>query len=381
MNKKKLMQRMLIMIMLLAMLFALIFGYKIYSSIAFGKIMARKIPIVTVSTMKADYSNWQPELNIIGTLRSVNGVDVTTEIGGLVKEIYFKSGESIEANTPLLQLDISTDVARLASLEANAELAKTNYKRDKAQFAIQAISKAVLDVDAANVKTTKAQVDEQTALIAKKTITTPFFGRLGISLVNPGQYINPGDKIVTLQQLNPIYIDFYLPQQDLINIKTGQEIKAKIDTFKDKVFTGEITTIEPIVDSNTRNIAVEVTMNNPDFLLLPGMFASISIKIQEPKKYITLPQSAVSFNPYGDLVYIIKKSGIDKQGKEILKATQSFIVIDDKRGDQVAISSGLQAGDEVVTSGQLKLKNGSIVKINNTIMPANNPNPQVINKS
>ena len=369
-------KRMRIMLIFVSVLFGCIFAYKMFTSIMIKMyIAANQSPVISVSAMEASYSSWQPQLSATGSLRAIRGVNVTTELAGMVQGIYFTPGSSVKEQTLLVQLNAVSDNALLHSLEANAELAKVTYLRDKAQYAAQAVSKQTVDADAANLKSLLAQVAQQAATVAKKTIRAPFAGRLGISTVNPGQYVNPGDMIVTLQTLDPIYIDFYLPQQSLAAIKVGQPVKVRTDAFPGKDFSGQITTVNPAVDTSTRNVEVEATLNNPTMELTPGMFAQVVVDTAEAKPQLTLPMTAISFNPYGQLVYLIEESGQDKKGEPILTVHQAFVITGETRGDQVAILQGIKAGDKVVTSGQLKLKNGSLVAINNSIVPANNPNP------
>jgi membrane fusion protein (multidrug efflux system) len=274
-------------------------------------------------------------------------------------------------------LNIDADVAQLHALQATAELNKITYNRDKAQLAIKGVSKEVVDTDAATLKNMLALVDQQTATIAKKIIRAPFAGRLGISNVNPGQYINPGDSIVTLQQLDPIYVDFYVPQQSLSRLKVNQSVTLVSDTFPGKKFKGKITTINPIIDSSTRNVEIEATIENPEFELVPGAFVTATVDTGNAQRFLTLPQTAITFNPYGDVVYLVQKSDKDKS---VLTAQQSFVTEGDTRGEQVAITQGLKEGDEVVTTGQLKLKNGTEITIDNSVpMPSNNPAPELAN--
>ncbi len=338
------------------------------------------IMLATVTTTTADFQSWQPQLNAVGSLRAVRGVDMTTEIAGVVRSLHFKSGDNIQEGQLLVQLNADSDVAQLRALEAAAELAATVYQRDQAQYAVQAISKATLDSAAADLKSKKAQVDQQAALVAKKAIRAPFAGWLGISTVNPGQYMNPGDKIVTLQSIDPIYVDFSLPQQQLSRITIGQKVTAVTDTYPGQIFTGKTNAIDPKVDSNTRNVQIEAVVGNPKRELLPGMFASVNIDAGGVQRYLTLPQTAVSFNPYGATVYIVQETGKSADGKPILTAKQSFVNTGATRGDQVAILSGVKAGDIVVTSGQLKLKNGAEIIINNKVQPSNDPAPKPIDQ-
>lgn len=337
-------------------------------------------PIVTVSAMPVHYEWWQPSLLTYGSLRAVQGVNVTTELAGLIRTIYFKPGSEVKAGEVLVQLNADSDIALLHALEAQEKLAEITFRRDSAQFAIKAISKAIVDTDQQNLKNLQAQVAQQAAIVAKKTLLAPFSGRLGISAVNPGQYLNAGDQVVSLQALDPLYADFYVPQQNLVQLKMGALVKIKADTYPNKTFMGEITTINPIVDALTRNVKVEAMVSNPHFALYPGMFISAEVEVAEQKRYLTLPQTAISFNPYGEMVYIVQQKGNDKKGKSILSVLQSFVRTGDKRGDQIAILEGLKEGDVVVTSGQLKLKNGSLVAINNSVVPQNKAIPQVIDE-
>ena len=374
-ESKSLKKRMLIMLICVGVLFGAIFAYKIFVSIMIKKFMSSNAaPPVTVSATKIEYQMWQPKLSAVGNLRAVLGVDVTTEIAGLVRTIRFTPGAQVKKDDLLVELNADDDIAHLHSLQANAELAEITYKRDKAQYDIKAVSKATLDSDFANLENLQAQVAQQTAIVAKKMIRAPFAGTLGISNINPGQNINPGDKIVTLQALNPIYIDFYVPQQALTQITPGQQVVITTDSYPGRSFNGKITTVDPKFDSSTRNVQVEATAENPDSQLLPGMFVIVEITTGEPQRYLTLPQTAISYNPYGNIVYVIKKNSAQ------LTVTQKFVETGSTRGDQVAILKGLQEGDQVVTSGQLKLKNGSTVIVDNSIVPSNSPTPAVSNE-
>lgn len=377
----KMSKQMKIMLISVGILFGCIFIFQGFKSFMISRALSSNKNIVTpVSAMKLEYQLWQPQLKASGSLRAVRGVNVTTELAALVKTINFTPGAYVKEGELLVQLNADSDIAQLHALEANAELAKTIYVRDKAQYAVKAISKVTLDTDAANLKNLQAQVAQQAAIVAKKTIRAPFEGRLGICLINPGQYINTGDKIVNLQSLDPIYVDFYVPQQELTRLKVGQTVNITSNMHPDRAFTGTITTIDPGIDPATRNVQVEATIANPTHELTPGMFASVQVDIGEPQRYLTLPQTAITFNPYGNIAFIIRESGKDKKGKPILKATQTFVTTGETRGDQITVLTGLKEGDLIVTSGQLKLKNGSAVVINNAIVPANNPTPQVKNE-
>lgn len=337
-------------------------------------------PIVTISAMKAETSSWRSTLNVVGSTRTVKGVNVTTELSGMIEKIDFTPGADVKKGTVLVELDIAPDVAKLHSLQAQAMLDKITYHRDKKQYAFGAVSKEQVDTDYANMKSAIANVEEQQATIDKKIIKAPFTGRLGISAVNPGEYINSGQEVVNLQTLNPIYVDFYLPQQEIQNILVGQMATITSDRAPGVTFTAPITTINPIADKDIRNVEVEATLSNPKEILLPGMFANVAIQIGKPQTYITLPVMAVTFNPYGALVYLLTKTSDKHDGRIVWKAEQQFVDTGDSRGNQIAILKGVKVGDMVVTSGQLKLKNGSLVTIDNTIVPSDAVNVVVKNR-
>lgn len=360
---------MTIMLIAVGVLFGSIFAYQIFKAKMIKQYLSKSsVKIVTVSTTEAKMQNWQPTILATGSLRATLGVDITTELAGMVREIYFKPGDRIKKNMPILKLNDDTEVSQLQVNQAAAQLAKITYDRDKAQFDIKAVSQATLDTDITNLKSQLALVAQQQSIVAKKNIQAPFSGRLGVCLVYPGQYLNPGDKIATLQQLDPIYVDFFVPQQELVRIKTGQSVKLKIDSYPKEVFSGKITTIDPKVEVTTRNVRVEATLNNPKELLLPGMFGQVEIDTGLINRYITVPQNAISFNSYGEIVYLVQETGKDKNGKPSYIAKQSFVEVGDTRDNQIAVLKGIKEGDQVVTSGQLKLKNGSPIIINNDLM-------------
>ncbi|MFM0207816.1 efflux RND transporter periplasmic adaptor subunit [Paraburkholderia sediminicola] len=378
MNERKPMtKRMLIMLICVGLLLAALVGFNLFRAHMFAKFMAgNAAPPATVSAVVAGYQSWQPQLTAVGSLRAVRGVDVTTEVAGLVREIAFRSGQEVKANQILVRLNDDTDVALLHSLEAAAELAQTVYKRDQAQYDIKAIAKAQLDADAADLKGKTAQVAGQAALVEKKTIRAPFAGRVGITTVNPGQYLNPGDAIVTLQAIDPIYADFTLPQQQLGQLAIDQSVVVDTNAYSGKTFVGKIQSISPKVDSATRNVQVEASVDNHERKLLPGMYANVKIDAGTEQRYLTLPQTAITYNPYGATVFLVKPgTQRDAQGRTLPVAQQVFITPGPTRGDQVAILKGVDAGTQVVTSGQLKLKNGTALVIDNRVQPADSPNP------
>ncbi|MCD6026748.1 MAG: efflux transporter periplasmic adaptor subunit [Solimicrobium sp.] len=331
---------------------------------------------VTVTTSKVAATEWQPQLSSVGTVTAFRGVDVSTEVGGIVREIKFKSGQNVKKGEVLFELNADSDIAYLDALQAQAELAKSVLKRNEAQLAVEGVSHAQVDSDKANLKNTRALVKQQEALVQKKTIRAPFSGRLGISLINPGQYIQAGEKLVSLQMTDPVYVNFHIPQKQLPLAKVGQGIVIHTDAFPEIVFPGKVNAINPVVDVTSRNVQVQATLRNEKQQLLPGMFAQVSLDVGTKNKLITLPQTAITYNPYGSTVFVAKP-GQDKddKGRPIMVVTQVFVTTGPARGDQVSIIKGLEEDQIVVTSGQLKLKNGMSIIVDNSVLPANDPNP------
>jgi membrane fusion protein (multidrug efflux system) len=367
-------KRMLIMVGCVLVLIAVL---------AFGKYLQIKQLIAsspkpgaqTVSAAKAETLAWQPQLTSVGTLAPVRGVDVTSEIAGLVRTVKFKSGDDVKANEVLFEMNADSDIAQLHALQAAADLSATVLARDKQQFAAEAISQAQLDNDLADLKSRKALVAQQQALVDKKIIRAPFAGKLGITTVNPGQYVNPGDKLVTLQTIDTVYVDFFIPQKQLAELSVGQKLSLTSDAYAGVAFPARVTSINPKIDPATRNVQVEATVPNAKRQLLPGMFANVG-----QKRFLTLPQTAITYNPYGSTVFVLaestdKNAQKDAQGHAPLVAQQLFVTTGATRGDQVAVLTGLKEGQLVVTSGQLKLKNGTPVIVDNKVLPQDSPNP------
>ena len=408
-------KRMIVMIVLVLLLVGAIVGIKVFMIMRMMAGMKPPPPSV-VSTAKATFEEWQPALNAVDTLRAVRGADLALDIAGLVTKVNLKSGDEVKEGEVLLQLRDSEDVAQLHQLEAAAALASVTFDRARQQLNVQAISKADYDAAAADLKAKQAAVQQQQVNVAKKQLRAPFSGRAGIITVNPGAYLNSGTTIVTVQQLDPIFVDFHLPQRNLAELKVGQKVTLKLDAFKGKTFEGRLTAISPKIDNDTRNVEVEASVPNPDKLLTPGMFADVNVDVGSEERHLTLPQTAVVYNPYGETVYLVKKKAdFDKAQAENKSAAadpkpadakadpkkadakdakkddkkdaknavppdqlvvqQTFVTTGGTRGDQVAIVKGLNEGDEVVTSGQVKLKNGSPITIDNSVQPANSPNP------
>jgi membrane fusion protein, multidrug efflux system len=369
-------KRMIIMLVLVGLVFGGIFGFEAFRSYMMHKYMSKAgAPPMTVSTMVAGKQLWQPTIEAVGSLSAVLGADLSTQVAGIVSSIRFKEGDDVKSGTVLLELNADDDIAKLHSLQAAADLAATTYQRDKEQFGVKAISQQTLDAAAADLKQARANVAEQQALVDQKVIRAPFSGRLGVREVDLGQYVSAGTPMVTLQSLNPIFADFYVPQQSLGMIRVGQKVEVKTDAWPGQDFSGAIAVIDPKVDPTTRNVKVRARLDNPDKKLLPGMYATVDIVAGQAQNLITLPQTAVTYNPYGDIVYLVEAAGTDGNGKPKLVAKEVFVTTGAKRGDQVAILKGVKEGDTVVTAGQIKLHNGSVVLINNSIQPSDNPNP------
>ena len=371
-------RRMTVMLVGVFLLLGLIFAFNQAKTMLIKHfISSAGLPPATVSTTVVQFEEWQPMLSSVGNMRAYRGVELSTGVEGLVERVPVKSGMDVKEGSLLIKLVDTAEVAQLQSLKAQAELAKVINERDKQQLAIQAISKNVFDTSAADAKSKRALVQQQEALIVKKNLKAPFSGRVGIVTLNPGQYVSPSEKLMTLQTIDPIFIDFTLPQSTVSAINIGQSIALSTDAYKGVMFAGKITAISPKVDLNTRNIQIEALLANPDKKILPGMFANVNIDLGDKVKLLTLPLTAVTYNPYGSTVFIAKKTErLGKDGQPVLEAQQVFVTTGSTRGDQVAITKGLEAGATVVTSGQLKLKNGTPLIINNKVLPANSPNPK-----
>lgn len=345
-------------------------------------------PPVAVSTFEARQDKWADDVEAVGTLVAVNGTDVTTEAGGVVRELLFTAGQPVRAGTVLVRLNTSNEAATLRALEASAKLAVTQRDRWRELGGQQLVSKADVDERNSTAANSLAQVEAQRALIAQKTIRAPFDGVLGIRQVNLGQYLNPGDPIVSLQSLDPIYLDFSLPEQMVSKVRQGAKITATVDALPGKSFGGVITAIEPDVDPGTRNFQVQATLDNPDTALRPGSFAKVKFSTGRSRSVVVIPQTAVSFNPYGNAVYVVNEAAPAKGAKTEegepagprLTVKQRFIQTGTTRGDLVAVTEGLKPGERVVTSGLLKLRNDALVTINNKVSPSAETRPDPENR-
>jgi membrane fusion protein, multidrug efflux system len=285
--------------------------------------------------------------------------------------VNLKSGQDVKQGQVLVQLRDGDDVAQLQQLEAAAQLSQLTFERARKQLAAQAISKADYDTAAADLKGRQAAVAQQKVVVAKKQLRAPFAGRAGIITTSPGDYLSAGTAVVTLQQLDPLFVDFYVPQSELGRLQVGQAVNLKLDAYADRGFTGKLSAISPKVDLGTRNVQVEATVPNHDKALTPGMFAKVSVDVGNEQPRLTLPQAAIVYNPYGDTVYVVQPS----KGKEPPTVKQTFVTVGETRGDQVAILKGIEPGTVVVTSGQIKLKNDAPIAIDNSVKPADSAHP------
>jgi membrane fusion protein (multidrug efflux system) len=346
-------------------------------------------PAVAVSAANAQPQRWSEGGDAVGTLVAVNGTDVTTESGGVVRAIEFTAGQPVAAGAVLVRLNTANEEATLKALETSAKLAETQAQRWQQLGKDKLVSLDEVQQRTAAAAAARAQVEAQRALIAQKTIRAPFAGRLGIRKVNLGQFVSPGDAIVSLQQLDPIYLDFSLPEQMIGQLKQGDSVRATVDALPGQAFEGKVTAVEPQVDPNTRNFKAQATLRNPDGALRPGSFAKVGFDLGGEHEVVVIPQTAVSFNPYGNAVFVIgkvkRKAGeTDMQGKPLtgdkLVVTQRFIKTGATRGDLIAVVDGLKPGEQVVTSGLLKLRNGAEVTVNNAVQPSADAQPKVENR-
>ena len=372
-------KRMTKMLLIVGAVLFVVVGFNVFTQVMTAKFMAGQgEPPATVTTTTAAYDDWQPTLDAVGTLRAIKGADLAFEVAGVVTQIGAKPGSEVHQGQPLVQLNDSVETAQLRALQAAAALSKVNHDRARQQLEIHAISQGDFDAADADLKAKEAAVQQAAAVVAKKRLVAPFAGRVGLITTSPGAYVNSGVSVVTLQQMDALYADFYLPQRQMGDLKQGQKVSLALDAFPGRTFEGRVTAVNPKVDGSTRNIQVEATVPNAKREILPGMFASVSMEVGGKERYITLPQTAVTYNPYGATVFIAKKGQVkDKEGKMVdgLVAQQVFVTTGPTRGDQVAVLKGLDEGAVVVTSGGLKLRNGTTLLVDNALKPADDPNP------
>ena len=336
------------------------------------------MPVATVTSAPVKEEDWAPMLSAVGAVSAVQGAMVSTELAGTVSEIMFQNGGVAKKGDVIVKLDASQEEALLRSAEAEAELARTDLERTRGLASQNVVSKAELDAAESKFRRLTAVVDQMRSNIRKKTIVAPFDGELGIRQVNVGQMINAGQQVVLLQSLDPVYVDFALPQQHLQNLSTGLEARVRTDALPGREFVGKLTAINSAVDTATRNVTLQATLENPDHALRPGMFIKIDIVMPEKHKSLVIPGSAISYAPYGDSVFVIEKQKDNKTGKESQVLRQQFVRVGEARGDFVSITTGLKAGETVVGTGVFKLRNGMAVAINNDLAPKPQINPTPI---
>ncbi|MBA2409123.1 MAG: efflux RND transporter periplasmic adaptor subunit [Gammaproteobacteria bacterium] len=351
-------------------------------------------PPVTISSAQVNQGRWPREIETVGTFAAVNGAELATEASGIVDEITFKNGSEVKAGEIILRLNTDVDVAELNALEAAARLAEIELERVSSLYESNNVSKSEVDIRQTQADQARANLDAQRARVEQKTIAAPFSGVLGIRQVNLGQYVEAGSAIVTLQSLDPIFLNFKLPEQRLADISAAQRVSAHVSAFAGKPFSGVVTAIEPQVEQTTRNFMIQASVDNPGEQLRPGMFARVELAFGAPREVLTVPQTAISFNPYGNSVYVIRQAQApakpqpsgdggpspdgDAQASEQpsqLTVVQRFVRTGARRGDLISVTDGLQAGERVATSGLLKLRNEAVVNINNKIRPEADVSP------
>jgi membrane fusion protein (multidrug efflux system) len=342
-----------------------------------GFMAANVPPPATVTSEQARTEKWVEQLASIGTLFSSHGVDVTSQVAGIVTEVHAASGSDVEQGAPLVQLDIAVELADLASAKAVLAEAEVAFRRQADLIEKRVTSEANMDTARSKRDTAQAAVSKIEAVIAQKTITAPVSGRLGIRKVERGQYVSAGMTLVTLQALDPIRADFPMPEQAIGKLRVGQQIEIAVDAFPGKIFKGIIESLDARVAQDTRTLLVRGSLPNPQRKLLPGMFANVTVLVGEPRPVVTVPRTAVTYSLYGDSLYVVKAAAPDDKGtgsqaaaahaggERKLIAERRFVKTGQARDDRVTIISGIQAGDEIVTTGQLKLNPGAAIRVDN----------------
>jgi membrane fusion protein (multidrug efflux system) len=369
-------KRMILMLTVVAV-FLTALGFVKFRQIqtAVGQAAAFQPPPEAVTTIVAQPEKWPATLSAIGTMTAVQGVTVSADLPGTIERIAFDSGKSVRQGDVLVELDTRQERAQLAAVEAQRDLARLNFERMRGLLNERVVSRAEYDLATAEQAETEARVGEIRAAIARKTIRAPFSGILGLRQVNLGQYLSAGDPVVSLQSLNPIYVNLGVPQQSAGQMTVGRLVRITTEEVGGAQFTGRVTAIDSIVDETTRNIQVQATLANADGKLRPGMFVQAEVILGASQSVVALPASAISYAPYGDSVFVVTDLK-DPNGNSYRGVRQQFVKLGSARGDQIAVVSGINPGDEIVTSGVFKLRNGAAVLINNKVRPANNPAPR-----
>jgi membrane fusion protein (multidrug efflux system) len=367
------------MVLMLVIMLALVGGLgfvkfkQVEAAIEQGKNF--KIPPTAVTTVVVKKETWPSTLSVIGTAAAIQGVTVSADLPGTIDKIHFESGQWVKEGDILVELDIRQERAQLASLEAQRDLAKINFGRAQELVKQGVIARQEFDNATSQQKATEAQVGDVKAAIARKTIHAPFSGVLGIRQVSLGQYLAAGQSIVSLQTMSPIYVNFGVPQQDMGRVIPGHVLRVTNSDLPGMGFTGRITALESVISEQTRNIQVQAIVTNKENKLRPGMFVQVELPMGSPREVVPLPGSAINYAPYGDSVFVVTDMK-DPKGNSYRGVRQQVVKIEGSRGDQVAIVSGLKPGDEVVSSGVFKLRNGAPVVINNTVKPNNDAAPK-----
>ncbi len=374
MKKKPFWKYLLVFLILFGLFLGAMFGLgfvkfnQIQGFIKLSKSGAFAPPPTAVTTDIAKKTDWQPTMDSVGSLVAVNGVTVSTDLAGIVGQIAFESGSKVRAGDLLVHLDTKQEEAQLRQAEAQRDFALISLKRNKELLGKHAVAQADCDNAEASYRQAQSSVDQYAALIARKTIRAAFDGIAGIRQVNLGQYLKEGDAIVALQAFDPIYVNFSLPQQDLSKLGVGMKVELQVDAFGSQVFSGKITAINSMVDQSTRNVQVQATLPNGDYKLRPGMFTKVSVVVNESKSVVAIPATAVHYAPYGNSIFIVSEMK-DQQGKTYKGVREQFVKVGQTRGDLVAVDSGLNPGEEIVTSGVFRLRNAAPIIINNDIKP------------
>ena len=333
-------------------------------------------PPTAVTTIVAKRETWPSTLQVIGTAAAIQGVTVSADLPGTVDKIHFESGKAVQVGDVLVELDTRQERAQLAAAQADWELARINYERQEKLVAQGVVARTEYDNASAQQKSTEAHVGEIKATIERKTIRAPFSGILGIRQINLGQYLSAGQAIVSLQAVNPIYVNFGVPQQQSPQVRMGGSLRMTSDDLPGIQFAGRVSAVDSVVNEATRNIQVQATLTNPQGRLRPGMFVQVELGLGANRQIIALPASSINYAPYGDSVYVVTDVQDPKSGKTFRGVRQQFVKIEGSRGDQVAVVSGVNPGEEIVTSGVFKLRNGAPVQVNNKVQPPNNPKPK-----
>lgn len=369
-------KRMILMLVLMALIIAGLGFVKVRQFQAMAReYAAMQPPPDAVTTIVAAREEWPATLNAIGTVAAVQGVTVSADLPGLVDRIEFDSGRNVRKGDVLVQLDTRQEQAQFAGAEAQLQLARLNFERMQGLVDQDAVSRAEYDAAAAAHKQAEARLREIRATIDRKTIRAPFTGVLGIRQVNLGQYLTGGAPVVPLQSLDPIYVNFGVPQQDAAQMRHGRSVRVTVGELGDVAFTGRVSALDSVVDETTRNVQVQATLANPDGRLRPGMFVQAQVMLGANRAVIALPASAINYAPYGDSVYVVADMKTP-EGRTYLGVRQQVVKLGPARGDQVAVLAGVNPGEQVVTSGAFKLRNGAAVQVNNKVQPGNSRAPK-----